>query len=77
MKYKKQCPKCGSREIFVMDQDRSGGGQHQGTTDSTTYYSNVSVQQYICCKCGYSEDWVDRFSIEGVSRSRQVYQFNK
>ncbi len=77
MKYSKKCPKCGSRDIFLMDNDRSADGMQNGNAAGMTYYSNVTVQQYICCKCGYSEQWVDRLTLAGIPSHRNVYQLNK
>ena len=77
MKYTNKCPRCGSREIFMMDSARQEDSKQHGMAANNVYYSNVSVQQYICCQCGYSEEWVDRFSIAGISRPHTIFPLNK
>ena len=29
-----------------------------------TIFSAVLVHRYVCCKCGYSEEWIDRKDIQ-------------
>lgn len=67
MKTTKKCPKCGSEEIVTAAVDdnviRLG----------VTSLSAVYVTQYICCGCGYSEQWLNR---DSLLRARERYAKN-
>ncbi|MCI0378887.1 MAG: hypothetical protein L0215_14870 [Gemmataceae bacterium] len=51
MKNAKLCPKCDSHDILRLP------GQYSG--NSAAQSQNLAATQYICCKCGYSEEWFD------------------
>ncbi|MDR3667070.1 MAG: hypothetical protein P4L35_09520 [Ignavibacteriaceae bacterium] len=53
MKNNKECPKCNSNEILKIP-----GTSGNIITTGSTFYSAVRVTRYICCDCGYSEEWV-------------------
>lgn len=57
MKNTKQCPKCNSREIGVATGAQTG---HDGIYISGRglVKRRVALDRYICCACGYSEQWV-------------------
>ena len=51
MKISKQCPKCKSTDICRIG---AGGGN--------AYYlglKHVLPYRYICCKCGYTEEYIE------------------
>lgn len=54
------CPKCGSREIFrVPDHpSRHASGNNIDTT-TWTLLGKIPVIRYVCCGCGYVENWVE------------------
>ena len=56
MKHTKTCPKCGSHEILRV---KDTGGD---LTNALVlgFMSMVYVPRYVCCDCGYTEEWVDR-----------------
>ena len=37
-----------------------------------TIFSAVNVNRYICCECGYTEEWIDREDIEKVKNSKKA-----
>ena len=77
MKYARQCPKCGSREIWMYVNDGYPDGSVKGIKTGQTIFSHINVERYICCNCGYTEDWVSRRDIEalkGSSNGRRVNQ---
>jgi uncharacterized OB-fold protein len=55
MKNTKICPKCGSREILRV---KDGGGDYTNAL-LLGFLSMVYVPRYVCCDCGYVEEWVD------------------
>ena len=61
MKQSKSCPKCGSTDLLAVE---------PGLYNSfpTGFFSNARIQRYVCCRCGYAEEWVD---------SRDLYQLRE
>jgi predicted RNA-binding Zn-ribbon protein involved in translation (DUF1610 family) len=53
------CPKCGSHDIAVIP----GGVRVDGADNiimvGWTILSSIKVTRYLCCECGFSEEWVD------------------
>ena len=54
MKNSGQCVKCGSKAIVVLDNTM---GQ-QLTPVRISAFSVATTARYICCDCGYMEEWV-------------------
>ena len=52
MKTSGTCPKCQSREIAEMKSDSLGARIPTGVL------SLAAVSYYVCCRCGYTEEWV-------------------
>ena len=60
MKNTKTCPKCSSTSIVRIDGAKGPNGNNFQA--DITFFSQitVNVNRYICCQCGYSEEWIDR-----------------
>lgn len=75
MKNTRRCPKCGGTDIIRMDGDSGAYGSGNNIMVGLTVLSWVGVNRYICCTCGFTEEWIDREDIEKVrkcGRARQV-----
>ena len=72
MKYKKLCPKCGSADLICFVNDGFLDSSEKGIAVGMTIFSNVSVERYICCQCGYTEQWVDPRSIPQLKESKKA-----
>ena len=59
------CPKCGSREIVRVPDHP---GRHARTW---TLLGKIPVIRYVCCGCGYVENWVE--SPEELAEIRRVF----
>jgi len=72
MKNTKICPKCNSSDILRFDgySGPYGSGNHIMT--GNTVFSAVNVNRYICCECGYTEEWIDTEDIERVKKSKKA-----
>jgi ribosomal protein S27AE len=70
MKNKKICPKCQSSSIVRVDGFRGVYGS--GNYIMTSFSSAVIVNRYICCSCGYTEEWIDEEDIETVLKSSKA-----
>lgn len=53
------CPKCGSRQIVRIDGDIRAYGAGNNIMPGLTIFSAVKVNRYLCCECGFSEEWID------------------
>lgn len=77
MKYAKQCPKCGSTDLILYHNDGFPDDSKRGIMVGITIFSSVPMERYICCNCGYTEEWVDRSCIEELKRSHKAIQVNR
>ena len=70
MKNTKICPKCNSSDIVRIDGYSGPYGTGNNIMTKNTIFSAVNVNRYICCECGYTEEWIDREDIEKVKELR-------
>ena len=60
MKNGNVCPKCGSRHIVrVPDNPRRHASGNNIYTTRATLLGKIPVIRYVCCNCGYTENWVE------------------
>lgn len=72
MKNTKQCPKCGSREIIRIDGYAGGYGSGNNIMTGLTIFSAINVNRYVCCGCGFTEEWIDQSDIPALKKSRKA-----
>lgn len=72
MKNTKKCPKCESTNIVRIDGYVGSGGAGQNVMVGTTILSAVNVNRYICCNCGYTEEWIDVEDLKKVIEGKRV-----
>lgn len=72
MKNTRLCPKCHSGNIVRIDGyvEPYGGGNNVMT--GATIFSAVNVNRYICCDCGFTEEWIDMEDIPKVVNSKKA-----
>ena len=70
MKNTKTCPKCGSKDIIIIDGNVGAYGSGNNNPVGLSLYSSVIVNRYLCCKCGFSEEWINYDDIPKVRKSR-------
>lgn len=60
MKTLKKCPKCNSIDIIRVpdNQYRHASGNNIYTT-KYTLIGKIPVIRYVCCECGYVENWIE------------------
>ena len=61
MKTTKICPKCGGNDVLKIKGQVGAYGMGNNIPMGWSY---AKVDRYLCCGCGYSEEWVDREYIE-------------
>ena len=72
MKNLKYCPKCQSTNIVRIDGHVGSYGSGNNIMTGATIFSAIKVNRYICCHCGFTEEWIDREDIEKVENSRKA-----
>ena len=61
MKNSGRCPKCGSVDIVrVPDNPRRYTSGNNIYTTNITLFGKIPVIRYVCCNCGYVENWVEK-----------------
>lgn len=68
MKRSRQCPKCSGTDILRVEGDARAYGAGNNIFTGATIFSAVLVHRYVCCSCGYSEEWIDREDISALKR---------
>ena len=60
MKKTRKYPKCGSTEIArVPDNPHRHASGNNIYTTTMTLWGKIPVIRYVCCYCGYVENWVE------------------
>ncbi len=72
MKHTKICPKCNSADIVRIDGYTGAYGTGNNIMTGKTIFSTVNVNRYVCCNCGFSEEWIDREDIDKVKNSKKA-----
>ena len=74
MKNTKCCPKCNGKEILKVPGKAGAYGVGNNIQVGWTNFSAVLVDRYVCCKCGYSEEWIN---IEDIDSLKEKYDYHK
>lgn len=72
MKNTKTCPKCHSGDIVRIDGFTGAYGTGNNVMTGNTFFSTVNVNRYICCACGFTEEWIDREDLEKIKNSKKA-----
>ena len=74
MKNTKTCPKCGGSDIVIIDGYVGSYGSGNNIMTGATVFSAVKVDRYICCSCGFTEEWINTEDIEKVKKSKKAHR---
>lgn len=69
MKHSNICPKCGSKEVICISE--SAMGDDTGNNIYCGFFTVARVNRYICCDCGFTEEWVNKNDIHKI---REFYK---
>ncbi|MCI5774802.1 MAG: hypothetical protein MR210_09585 [Erysipelotrichaceae bacterium] len=69
MKNSNKCPKCGSTNILFVK--GNVGAYGSGNNINVSLFSSALVDRYVCCDCGYSEEWISKKDIEKLKKKFQ------
>lgn len=68
MKFSSQCPKCHSMDILRIEGSAKAYGAGNNIPMGATIFSYVKVPRYVCCSCGYTEEWIDKEDIPRLKK---------
>lgn len=74
MKNQKICPKCGGADILIIDGYAGAYGTGNHIITGRSVFSAVNVDRYICCTCGYTEEWISVEGIEKIKKSKRAHR---
>ena len=74
MKNQKICPKCSESDILIVDGYCGAYGMGNNIMTGASIFSGVKVNRYICCSCGYTEEWINREDIPKVKESKKSHR---
>ena len=72
MKFTKHCSKCQSNDIVRIPGTPQSHGFGNNIKTGITIFSAILVTKYLCCNCGYIEDWID--SPQDIEKAKKHYQ---
>ncbi len=70
MKNTNSCPKCQSRDIMIIPGRVASNGVGNAIQTGITVLSVALVNRYVCCSCGYSEEWIKK---EDIAKLKKRY----
>lgn len=66
MKNSKICPKCQGNDIIIAKGEEQAYGI--GNNVRAGIFKQVIVNRYICCTCGFTEEWMEKDDIPTVKK---------
>ncbi len=72
MKNTKRCPKCQSADVVRFDGSVGAYGAGNNVMVGNTIFSAINVNRYVCCNCGFTEEWIDKEDISKVVGSEKA-----
>ena len=74
MKTKGICPKCNSTDILMIPGKAGAYGVGNNIQVGWSNFSAVLVNRYVCCDCGYSEEWIDKEDSAALKKKYKYLQ---
>ncbi len=74
MKTTHVCPKCGSADILIFDGGVGPYGVGNNICAGATTFSAVPVDRYVCCGCGFTEEWIRTEDIDKLKKSKKAHR---
>ena len=72
MKNTKKCPKCASADIVRIGGFTGPYGSGNNVMVGASIFSAVKVNRYVCCTCGFTEEWIDTDELGKVKESKKA-----
>ena len=71
MKNNHTCPKCKGTDLILVKGNAGGYGSGNNIQIGFTNFSAILVHRFVCCGCGYTEEWINK---EDLSKLKKKYQ---
>ncbi len=71
MKNTHTCPKCKSGDIVRVEGSTGSTGSGNHIQVDWSIFSAIPVHRYVCCSCGFSEEWIDQ---EDVRKLKEKFK---
>ena len=71
MKITRTCQKCGCTDILRIDGNVGAYGSGNNIQVGLSNFSAVKVNRFVCCDCGFSEEWIDK---EDITKLKKKFQ---
>ena len=68
MKNTKLCPKCNGKDLLRIEGKAEAFGVGNNIPVGATIFTYVKVARYVCCGCGYSEEWINEEDIPKLEK---------
>jgi len=68
MKNTNICPKCQGNEIIMIEGTCGAYGVGNNILTGKSILSYAPINRYICCNCGYSEEWINKEDIPKLKK---------
>lgn len=72
MKNTRVCTKCKSTDVVRIDGHIGANGGGNYLRLGASIFSSVIVNRYVCCSCGFVEEWVDKNDLMQVKESKNA-----
>lgn len=72
MKNTNICPKCSGTDIVRIDGFTGPYAAGNNVMVGKNIMSAVNVNRYICCDCGFTEEWIDKANLDTVRNSKKA-----
>lgn len=72
MKNTKSCPKCQSGNVVRFDGYCGAYATGNNVRIGNTIFSAVNVNRYVCCNCGFTEEWIDEEDLPKILKSKRA-----
>lgn len=59
---------CNSADIIRIKGNAGPYGTGNNIQTGLSNFSAVLVHRYLCCSCGYSEEWIDKEDLEKLKK---------
>ena len=67
-------PRDRGRQVEAMGGYTGAYGSGNNIMVGATIFSGVNVNRYICCTCGYTEEWIDKEDMEKVKSGKRTHR---
>jgi len=71
MKNSHTCPKFKGTDLILVKDSAGVYGAGNNIQIGFTNFSAILVHRYVCCGCGYTEEWINK---EDLSKLKKKYQ---